>query len=153
MLRTPIYFHVYIILDFPIAYRNVPVICQSCKCTELSLYRNEWIVACLYQHVFILISMFGDLITWSVGIQCWSASWTNLIAYMCLGYMSSTSIDRATPLAIPNGQRSVASGCWHSIWTYSLINLSVIMSHLCISLPLSGYCHLSHLYNSMCANV
>jgi len=25
--------------------------------------------------------------------------------------MSSTSIDRATPLAIPNGQRSVASGC------------------------------------------
>ena len=29
MLRTLIYFHVYIILDFPIAYRNASVICQS----------------------------------------------------------------------------------------------------------------------------
>jgi len=33
MLRTPIYFHVYIILDFPITYRNVSVLCQSeCAC-------------------------------------------------------------------------------------------------------------------------
>ena len=33
MLRTPIYFHVYIILDIPITYRNVSVFCQSeCAC-------------------------------------------------------------------------------------------------------------------------
>ena len=33
MLRTPIYFHVYIILDFLITYRNVSVLCQSeCAC-------------------------------------------------------------------------------------------------------------------------
>ena len=29
MLRTIIYFHVYILLDFPITYRNTSVICQS----------------------------------------------------------------------------------------------------------------------------
>ena len=29
MLRTNIYFHVYILLDFPITYRNASVICQS----------------------------------------------------------------------------------------------------------------------------
>ena len=29
MLRTPIYFHVYIILDFPITYKNASVLCQS----------------------------------------------------------------------------------------------------------------------------
>jgi len=33
MLRTPIYFHVYIILDFPITYRNDSVLCRSeCAC-------------------------------------------------------------------------------------------------------------------------
>jgi len=33
MLKTIIYFHVYIILDFPITYRNASVICQSeCAC-------------------------------------------------------------------------------------------------------------------------
>ena len=33
MLRTIIYFHVYIILDFPITYRNASVLCQSeCAC-------------------------------------------------------------------------------------------------------------------------
>ena len=32
-LRTMIYFHVYIILDFPLAYRNTSVLCQSeCAC-------------------------------------------------------------------------------------------------------------------------
>ena len=29
MSRTLIYFHVYIILDFPITYKNVSVLCQS----------------------------------------------------------------------------------------------------------------------------
>jgi len=33
MSRTIIYIHVYIILDFPITYRNVSVLCQSeCAC-------------------------------------------------------------------------------------------------------------------------
>jgi len=33
MLRTIIYFHVYIIYDFPITYRNASVLCQSeCAC-------------------------------------------------------------------------------------------------------------------------
>ena len=33
MSRTMIYFHVYIILDFPITYRNASVLCQSeCAC-------------------------------------------------------------------------------------------------------------------------
>ena len=33
MLRTIIYFHVYIILDFPVTYRNASVLCQSeCAC-------------------------------------------------------------------------------------------------------------------------
>ena len=33
MLRTLIYFHVYIILDFPITYKNASVFCQSdCAC-------------------------------------------------------------------------------------------------------------------------
>jgi len=33
MLRTIIYFHVYIILDFSITYRNASVLCQSeCAC-------------------------------------------------------------------------------------------------------------------------
>ena len=33
MLRTLIYFHVYIILDIPITYRNASVLCQSeCTC-------------------------------------------------------------------------------------------------------------------------
>ena len=33
MLRAIIYFHVYIILDFPITYRNASVLCQSdCAC-------------------------------------------------------------------------------------------------------------------------
>ena len=33
MSRTLIYFNVYIILDFPIAYRNASVLCQSdCAC-------------------------------------------------------------------------------------------------------------------------
>ena len=33
MLKTIIYVHVYIILDFPITYRNASVICQSvCAC-------------------------------------------------------------------------------------------------------------------------
>jgi len=73
MLRTIIYFHVYIIFGFPITYRNAAVLCQSecaclhktvnmvvfyikhylkylpqkeehsCKCTELSLKRKEGI--------------------------------------------------------------------------------------------------------------
>ena len=28
MLRTPIYFHVYIMLDFPITFRNASMLCQ-----------------------------------------------------------------------------------------------------------------------------
>ena len=33
MSRTIIYFHVYIILDFPITYRNASMLCQSeCAC-------------------------------------------------------------------------------------------------------------------------
>jgi len=33
MLRTIIYFHVYIILDFLLTYRNASVLCQSeCAC-------------------------------------------------------------------------------------------------------------------------
>jgi len=33
MSRTIIYFHVYILSDFPITYTNVPVLCQSeCTC-------------------------------------------------------------------------------------------------------------------------
>ena len=33
MLRTIIYFHVYIILDFPITYTSASVLCQSeCPC-------------------------------------------------------------------------------------------------------------------------
>ena len=33
MPRTIIYVHVYIILDFPITYRNVAILCQSeCAC-------------------------------------------------------------------------------------------------------------------------
>ena len=33
MLRTIIYFHAYIILDFPITYRNASLLCQSeCTC-------------------------------------------------------------------------------------------------------------------------
>ena len=33
MLRTIIYFHVYIMYDFPITYRNASVVCQSeCAC-------------------------------------------------------------------------------------------------------------------------
>ena len=33
MLRTTIYFHVYILLDFPIPYRNASVLCQlECAC-------------------------------------------------------------------------------------------------------------------------
>ena len=34
MSRTIIYFHVYIILDFPITYRNASVLCQS-DCASL----------------------------------------------------------------------------------------------------------------------
>jgi len=34
MSRTKIYFHVYIILDFPFTYRNASVLCQS-ECTYL----------------------------------------------------------------------------------------------------------------------
>jgi len=38
MLRTIIYFYVYIILDFPIAYRNASVLCQSeCACLHKSV--------------------------------------------------------------------------------------------------------------------
>jgi len=33
MSRTPIYFHVYIISNFPITYKNASVLCQSeCAC-------------------------------------------------------------------------------------------------------------------------
>jgi len=42
MLRTIIYVHVYIILDFPITYRNASVICQS-----------EW--ACLHKTVNMVV--------------------------------------------------------------------------------------------------
>jgi len=38
MLRTIMYFHVYIILDFPITYRNVSELCQSeCACLHKSV--------------------------------------------------------------------------------------------------------------------
>ena len=38
MLRTIIYFHVYINLDFPITYRNASVLCQSeCACLHKTL--------------------------------------------------------------------------------------------------------------------
>ena len=63
MSRTILYFHVYIKLDFPIIYRNASVLCRSecaclqvpvmkiptqkgehsCKCTELSLKRENGI--------------------------------------------------------------------------------------------------------------
>ena len=42
MSRTLIYFHVYIILDFPITYRNASVLCQS-----------EW--ACLHKTVNMVV--------------------------------------------------------------------------------------------------
>jgi len=42
MLRTIIYFHVYIILDFPVTYRNASVLCQS-----------EW--ACLNKTVNMVV--------------------------------------------------------------------------------------------------
>ena len=35
MSRTILYFHVYILLDFPITYRNASVFCQSeCACVH-----------------------------------------------------------------------------------------------------------------------
>ena len=38
VLRTVIYFHVYIIVDFPLTYRNVSVLCQSeCACLHKSV--------------------------------------------------------------------------------------------------------------------
>jgi len=42
MSRTIVYFHVYIILDFHITYRNVSVLCQS-----------EW--ACLHKTVSMVV--------------------------------------------------------------------------------------------------
>jgi len=42
MLRTIIYFHVYIILDFPVTYINASVLCQS-----------EW--ACLNKTVNMVV--------------------------------------------------------------------------------------------------
>jgi len=42
MLRTIIYFHVYIILDFPITYRITSMLCQS-----------EW--ACLHKTVNMVV--------------------------------------------------------------------------------------------------
>ena len=40
MLRTMIYVHVYIILDFPITYRNASVLCQSeCACLHKTVNR------------------------------------------------------------------------------------------------------------------
>ena len=42
MLRTIIYFHVYIILDFPVTYRNASVLCKS-----------EW--ACLNKTVNMVV--------------------------------------------------------------------------------------------------
>jgi len=38
MSRTIIYFHVYILLDFPIPYINASVLCQSeCACSHQTL--------------------------------------------------------------------------------------------------------------------
>ena len=44
MSRTIIYFHVYLILDFPIIYRNASVFCQSeCACLHqtVNLLKNN----------------------------------------------------------------------------------------------------------------
>jgi len=45
MLKTPIYFHVNTILDFPITYRNVAVLCQSeCACLHKTVNMVVFIV-------------------------------------------------------------------------------------------------------------
>ena len=43
MLRTPIYFHVNIILDFPITYNNASVLCQS-ECLHKTVNRVVFFV-------------------------------------------------------------------------------------------------------------
>ena len=41
MSRTIIYFHFYIILDFPITYRNASVLCQSeCTCLHKTVTKR-----------------------------------------------------------------------------------------------------------------
>jgi len=45
MLRTIIYFHVYIIFDFPITFRNDSVLCQSeCACLHKTVNMVVFIV-------------------------------------------------------------------------------------------------------------
>ena len=45
MLRTIIYFHAFILLDFPITYRNAPVFCQSdCACLHKTVKRVVFLV-------------------------------------------------------------------------------------------------------------
>ena len=45
MSRTMIYFHVYIILDFPITYRNTSVLCQSeCACQHKTVNMVDFFV-------------------------------------------------------------------------------------------------------------
>ena len=45
MSRTIIYFHVHIILDFPITYRNTSVLCQSkCACLHKTVNMVVFVV-------------------------------------------------------------------------------------------------------------
>jgi len=45
MLRTIIYFHVYIILDFLITYKNASVLCQSeCSYLQKTVYMVVFVV-------------------------------------------------------------------------------------------------------------
>ena len=45
MSRTIIYFHAYILLDFPLTYRNASVLCQSeCACLHKTVNRVVFFV-------------------------------------------------------------------------------------------------------------
>ena len=47
MSRTIIYFNAYIILDFPITYRNASVFCQSeCACLHKTVNMAVFFVKC-----------------------------------------------------------------------------------------------------------
>ena len=52
MSMTIIYFHVYVLLDFPIAYRNASVLCQS-ESTE-NTYPKERALMQMYRVVPIM---------------------------------------------------------------------------------------------------
>ena len=76
MLRTVIYFHVYIILDFPITYRYASVFCQSeCAClyktvnmVVLYVKNNENTYPHMQMYRIILIPKRGNLIVANVDL-------------------------------------------------------------------------------------